>query len=83
MLSSLGLHLRRGSLGDDWTQEPLNLQRANQWNRLRLGVWTSAGVAGAYLVTAMPLLLRHHNDSLWRVWVECRHRSWTDWIRYL
>ena len=55
--TSLGLHLRRGTLGDDLIAEPADLQRARDWRDLRIGVWVGAGVGGAALVAALPLVL--------------------------
>ena len=55
--TSLGLHLRRGTLGDDLIAEPDDLQQAQDWRDLRIGVWVGAGVGGAALVGALPLVL--------------------------
>ncbi len=69
MLGSLGLHLYRDSLGDDLIASPSNLSVAQDWQDLRIGVWGTAGLAGAAMSSAMPLALPNSQGVPWWSWL--------------
>jgi len=66
--ASVGLHVWRGSLGDRFTETPANLNAAQQWNDVRIGVWTTAALGGAATSAAMPLILPDYEQTPWWGW---------------
>jgi hypothetical protein len=66
--ASVGLHVWRGDLGDRFIETPANLNAAQQWNDVRIGVWTTAAFGGAATSAAMPLLLPDHERTPWWGW---------------
>jgi hypothetical protein len=66
--ASIGLHVWRGDLGDRFIETPANLNAAQQWNDVRIGVWTTAAFGGAATSAAMPLLLPDHERTPWWGW---------------
>lgn len=69
VLGSLGLHLYRGSLGDDLIASPSNLSVAQDWQDLRIAVWSMAGLGGAAMLSAMPLALPNRQGVPWWSWL--------------
>lgn len=67
--TSLGLHLWRGNLGDDFAAMPANLSAAQPWNDVRIGVWTTAAFGGGAASAAMPLLLPEGTQTPWWGWM--------------
>ena len=66
--ASVGLHVWRGTLGDDFTDSPSNLSAAQRWNDARIGVWTTAAFGGAAASAAMPLFLPDRERTPWWGW---------------
>jgi hypothetical protein len=66
--ASIGLHVWRGELGDRFIETPANLNAAQQWNDVRVGVWTTAAFGGAATSAAMPLLLPDYERTPWWGW---------------
>jgi hypothetical protein len=66
--ASIGLHVWRGELGDRFIETPANLGAAQQWNDVRMGVWTTAAFGGAATSAAMPLLLPDYERTPWWGW---------------
>ena len=66
--ASIGLHVWRGDLGDRFIATPANLNAAQQWNDVRIGVWTTAAFGGAATSAAMPLLLPNYERTPWWGW---------------
>ena len=66
--ASVGLHVWRGELGDRFVGSPGNLSAAQQWNDVRIGVWTTAAFGGAATAAAMPLLLPDYDRTPWWGW---------------
>ena len=66
--ASVGLHIWRGELGDRFIDAPANLSTAQQWNDVRVGVWTTAAFGGAATSAAMPLLLPDYERTPWWGW---------------
>jgi len=66
--ASVGLHVWRGELGDRFIETPGNLNAAQQWNDVRIGVWTTAAFGGAATSAAMPLLLPNYERTPWWGW---------------
>ena len=66
--ASIGLHVWRGELGDRFIEAPANLSAAQQWNDVRIGVWTTAAFGGAATSAAMPLLLPDYERTPWWGW---------------
>jgi hypothetical protein len=66
--TSVGLHVWRGELGDRFIEAPANLNAAQQWNDVRIGVWTTAALGGAATSAAMPLLLPDYERTPWWGW---------------
>ena len=66
--ASVGLHVWRGELGDRFIETPANLNAAQQWNDVRIGVWTTAAFGGAATSAAMPLLLPNYERTPWWGW---------------
>ena len=66
--ASVGLHVHRGTLGDRFIDAPANLQDAQAWQDARVPVWTLAGVGGASLTAAMPLVLPNRQRTPWWGW---------------
>ena len=66
--ASVGLHVWRGDLGDRFIGAPANLSAAQQWNDVRIGVWTTAAFGGVATSVAMPLLLPNHERTPWWGW---------------
>jgi len=66
--ASIGLHVWRGELGDRFIETPANLSAAQQWNDVRIGVWTTAAFGGAATSAAMPLLLPDYERTPWWGW---------------
>jgi len=66
--ASIGLHVWRGELGDRFIETPANLSAAQQWNDIRIGVWTTAAFGGAATSAAMPLLLPDYERTPWWGW---------------
>ena len=66
--ASIGLHVWRGTLGDRFIDTPANLNAAQQWHDVRVGVWTTAAFAGAATSAAMPLLLPDYARTPWWGW---------------
>jgi hypothetical protein len=65
---SVGLHVWRGDLGEQFIATPANLNAAQQWNDVRIGVWTTAAFGGAATSAAMPLLLPEYERTPWWGW---------------
>lgn len=66
--ASVGLHVHRGNLGDDFVSAPSSLQTAQDWRDARIAVWTLAAVGGAAATAAMPLLLPNYQRTPWWGW---------------
>ena len=66
--ASVGLHVWRGKLGDRFIETPANLNAAQRWNDVRIGVWTTAAFGGAATSAAMPLLLPDYERTPWWGW---------------
>lgn len=66
--ASVGLHVWRGELGDRFIETPANLNAAQQWNDVRIGVWTTAAFGGVATSAAMPLLLPDYERTPWWGW---------------
>ncbi len=66
--ASIGLHVWRGELGDRFIETPANLNAAQKWNDVRIGVWTTAAFGGAATSAAMPLLLPDYERTPWWGW---------------
>jgi hypothetical protein len=66
--ASVGLHVWRGELGDQFIDAPANLNAAQRWNDVRIGVWTTAAFGGAATSAAMPLLLPNYERTPWWGW---------------
>ncbi|MBW2507490.1 MAG: PEGA domain-containing protein [Deltaproteobacteria bacterium] len=66
--ASVGLHVWRGKLGDDFSAMPANLDAAQRWNDVRIGVWTTAAFGGAVTSAALPLLLPDYERGPWWGW---------------
>lgn len=66
--TSVGLHVWRGNLGDDFAAMPASLNAAQRWNDARIGVWTTAAFGGAAVSAAMPLLLPEYAQTPWWAW---------------
>ncbi len=66
--ASVGLHVWRGELGDRFIETPANLNAAQRWNDVRIGVWTTAAFGGAVTSAAMPLLLPDYQRTPWWGW---------------
>jgi hypothetical protein len=66
--ASIGLHIWRGELGERFIETPANLNAAQQWNDVRIGVWTTAAFGGAATSAAMPLLLPGYERTPWWGW---------------
>jgi len=66
--ASVGLHVWRGDLGDRFIETPANLNAAQQWNDVGIGVWTTAALGGAAASAAMPLLLPDYKRTPWWGW---------------
>jgi hypothetical protein len=66
--ASVGLHVWRGELGDQFIEAPASLSAAQQWNDVRIGVWTTAAFGGAATSAAMPLLLPDYERTPWWGW---------------
>jgi len=66
--ASVGLHVWRGELGDRFIATPATLGAAQQWNDVRIGVWTTAAFGGAAASAAMPLLLPDYERTPWWGW---------------
>ena len=66
--ASIGLHVWRGELGDRFIETPANLNTAQQWNDVRVGVWTTAALGGAATTAAMPLVLPGYERTPWWAW---------------
>ncbi len=66
--ASVGLHIWRGALGDDFIDSPSNLSAAQRWNDARIGVWTTAAFGGAAASAAMPLFLPDRERTPWWGW---------------
>ena len=65
---SVGLHVWRGELGDQFATMPANIRNAQEWNDIRIGVWTTAAFGGAATSAAMPLLLPDYERTPWWGW---------------
>jgi hypothetical protein len=68
MGASVGLHIWRGELGDRLAESPGNLNAAQRWNDVRIGVWATAAFGGAATSAAMPLLLPEYERTPWWGW---------------
>lgn len=66
--ASVGLHVWRAALGDDFIATPANLSTAQQWNNARIGVWTTAAFGAAAATAAMPLFLPNYERTPWWGW---------------
>lgn len=66
--ASIGLHVHRGSLGDQFIDEPASLNAAQAWRDARVPVWTLAAAGGAATTAAMPLLLPNRERTPWWGW---------------
>ena len=66
--ASIGLHVHRGNLGDQFINAPSSLRAAQNWQDARVGVWTLAAVGGATTTAAMPLLLPNYQRTPWWGW---------------
>jgi len=66
--ASVGLHVWRGALGDRFIEAPANLNDAQQWHDVRIGVWTTAAFGGAAASAAMPLFLPDYERTPWWGW---------------
>jgi hypothetical protein len=66
--ASIGLHIWRGELGERFIETPVNLNAAQQWTDVRIGVWTTAAFGGAATSAAMPLLLPGYERTPWWGW---------------
>jgi uncharacterized protein with PIN domain len=66
--ASVGLHVWRGKLGDDFSAMPANLDIAQRWNDVRVGVWTTAAFGGAATSAALPLLHPDYERGPWWGW---------------
>ena len=67
--ASVGLHVWRGELGDRFIDSAGQPERvAQQWNDVRVGVWTTAALGGAATSAAMPLLLPDYARTPWWGW---------------
>lgn len=67
--TSVGLHFRRNSLGDDFIASPSSRVRAQSWKDARIGTWLTAGLGGGTLTAALPLVLPHEPSMPWWAWV--------------
>ncbi len=65
---SVGLHVWRGELGERFIETPANLNAAQQWNDVRIGVWTTAAFGGVATSAAMPLFLPEYRRTPWWGW---------------
>ncbi|MEM8608694.1 MAG: PEGA domain-containing protein [Myxococcota bacterium] len=66
--ASVGLHVRRGTLGDRFIDAPADLGAAQSWQNLRVPVWALAGVGGASMTATMPLVLPNRPRTPWWGW---------------
>jgi hypothetical protein len=66
--ASVGLHVWRGTLGDEFIDSPNDLSAAQRWNDMRIGVWTTAALGGAAASAAMPLFLPDEERTPWWGW---------------
>ncbi len=66
--ASVGLHVHRGNLGDQFINAPSSLQAAQDWRDARVAVWTLAAVGGVTTTAAMPLLLPNRERTPWWGW---------------
>jgi len=66
--ASVGLHVWRAELGDDFVAMPAKLNAAQQWQNARIGVWTTAVFGGLATSAAMPLLLPDYPRTPWWGW---------------
>lgn len=66
--ASVGLHVWRGNLGDQFIESPANLNAAQQWHDARIAVWATAAFGGAATSAAMPLLLPNYERTPWWGW---------------
>ncbi|MDH3199901.1 MAG: PEGA domain-containing protein [Myxococcales bacterium] len=66
--AGIGLHVHRGTLGDQLIDAPSSLQAAQDWQDARIGVWTLAAVGGAATTASMPLLLPNYDRTPWWGW---------------
>jgi hypothetical protein len=66
--ASVGLHVRRGNLGDEFRDAPSSLQAADEWWDARVSVWALAGFGGVAATAAMPMLLPDDDRTPWWGW---------------
>ena len=66
--AAVGLHVHRGTLGDELIAAPSSLQAAQDWRDARIAVWTLAAVGGAATSASMPLLLPNYERTPWWGW---------------
>lgn len=66
--ASVGLHVWRGTLGDDFIESPSNLSAAQRWNDARISVWTTAAFGGAAASASMSLFLPDRERTPWWGW---------------
>lgn len=66
--TSLGVHVRRGTLGDRFVDAPADLGAGQSWQDIRVPVWTLAAVGGAATTAGMPLLLPNRARTPWWGW---------------
>ncbi|MDH3625462.1 MAG: PEGA domain-containing protein [Myxococcales bacterium] len=66
--AAVGLHVHRGTLGDELISAPSSLQAAQDWQDARIAVWTLAAVGGAATTASMPLLLPNYERTPWWGW---------------
>ncbi len=66
--ASVGLHVWRGNLGDEFGGSPANLNTAQQWYDARIAVWATAALGGVATSAAMPLLLPNYERTPWWSW---------------
>lgn len=66
--ASVGLHVWRGNLGDQFIETPANLSAAQEWYDARIAAWATAAFGGAATSAAMPLLLPNYDRTPWWGW---------------
>ncbi len=67
--TSVGLHVRRNSLGDEFVSNSTSRVKAQDWKDARIGVYVTAGLGGAALTSAMPLVLPYEDKTPWWAWL--------------
>lgn len=69
LLAGYSLLIVRGSVGDDWLDNPSNLGTQDKWLSLGTGLTVTASVGGGLLVVAMPLILPYERKTPWWAWL--------------